>query len=117
MADRARVVVTGMGAITPVGLTVRETWENALLGKSGIAPIQRFDASEYPVRIAGEVKGFDPHQYMSRKEARRMAQAGHDLCMREYTPERMVDRVSAVYECALNGRPISLAVQKEKAWN
>ena len=73
MADRARVVVTGMGAITPVGLTVRETWENALLGKSGIAPIQRFDASEYPVRIAGEVKGFDPHQYMSRKEARRMA--------------------------------------------
>lgn len=73
MPDRARAVVTGMGAITPIGLSVRETWENALAGKSGIAPIERFDTSEYPVRIAGEVKNFDPVQYMSRKEARRMA--------------------------------------------
>lgn len=73
MPDRVRVVVTGMGAITPIGLSVRETWAQALAGKSGIAPIQRFDASEYPVRIAGEVKDFDPQRYMSRKEARRMA--------------------------------------------
>ncbi|HQE92366.1 MAG TPA: beta-ketoacyl-ACP synthase II [Anaerolineae bacterium] len=73
MPERTRVVVTGMGAITPVGLSVRETWENALAGKSGIAPIQRFDASPYPVRIAGEVKGFDPERYFPRKEARRMA--------------------------------------------
>jgi 3-oxoacyl-[acyl-carrier-protein] synthase II len=73
MPERTRVVVTGMGAITPVGLSVRETWESALAGKSGIAPIQRFDASPYPVRIAGEVKDFDPERYIPRKEARRMA--------------------------------------------
>ncbi len=73
MAERIRVVVTGMGAITPLGLSVRETWENALAGKSGIAPIQSFDASSYPVRIAGEVKNFMPEHYLPRKEARRMA--------------------------------------------
>jgi 3-oxoacyl-[acyl-carrier-protein] synthase II len=73
MADRARVVVTGMGVITPVGLSVTETWESALAGKSGISPIERFDASEYPVRIAGEVKNFEPERYVPRKEVRRMA--------------------------------------------
>ena len=62
-----------MGAITPIGLSVRETWDNALAGKSGIATIERFDASEFPVQIAGEVKDFDPTRYVSRKEARRMA--------------------------------------------
>ncbi|MBN2003397.1 MAG: beta-ketoacyl-ACP synthase II [Anaerolineae bacterium] len=70
---RTRVVITGMGAITPLGLSVRETWENVLAGKSGVAPIQRFDSSALPVQIAGEVKNFDPANYMSVKEARRMA--------------------------------------------
>lgn len=73
MTDRIRVVVTGMGMVTPIGLTVRETWESALAGKSGIAPIERFDASAYPVRIAGEIRNFDPYRYLPRKEARRMA--------------------------------------------
>lgn len=70
---KARVVVTGMGAITPVGLSVRETWESALAGKSGISPIERCDTTGWPVRIAGEIKNFDPERYMPRKEARRMA--------------------------------------------
>lgn len=73
MNHRIRVVVTGMGAVTPVGLSVRETWENALAGKSGVAPIQRFDPTDLPVRIAAEVKGFVPGNYLSRKEARRIA--------------------------------------------
>jgi len=72
-ANRVRVVITGMGVMTPLGLTVRETWENVLAGKSGVAPIQRFDAAALPVQIAGEVKNFDPAVYMPAKEARRMA--------------------------------------------
>jgi 3-oxoacyl-[acyl-carrier-protein] synthase II len=67
-----RVVVTGMGAITPVGATARETWESAVAGKSGIDFIRSFDASGYPVRIAAEVKNFDPATVAPAKEARRM---------------------------------------------
>ncbi|THF67164.1 beta-ketoacyl-[acyl-carrier-protein] synthase II [Pseudothauera nasutitermitis] len=70
--SRRRVVVTGLGAISPVGNSVPEAWENLIAGKSGIAPITRFDASAFPVRIAGEVKGFDVAEYLSPKEARRM---------------------------------------------
>jgi 3-oxoacyl-[acyl-carrier-protein] synthase II len=67
-----RVVVTGMGAITPVGLDVASTWDALVHGKSGVAKVQRFDVEDLEVRIAGEVKGFDPAQYLDRKEARRM---------------------------------------------
>jgi beta-ketoacyl-acyl-carrier-protein synthase II len=74
MSDkRTRVVITGMGAITPLGLTVAELWEGLLAGKSGVGPITQFDASGLPCRIAGEVKGFDPTRYINIKEARRMA--------------------------------------------
>ena len=66
-----RVVVTGLGLVTPVGLTVDETWNNLLAGKSGAAPITKYDASGWAVRFACEVKGFDPLQYIDRKEARR----------------------------------------------
>jgi 3-oxoacyl-[acyl-carrier-protein] synthase II len=66
-----RVVVTGIGLITPVGLTTEETWTNLLAGKSGAAPITKFDSSRLQVRFACEVKGFDPSLYMDRKEARR----------------------------------------------
>ncbi|MCK4760944.1 MAG: beta-ketoacyl-ACP synthase II [Candidatus Aminicenantes bacterium] len=65
-----RVVVTGMGALTPVGKSVPESWQNIKKGKNGIAKITRFDVSEYPVRIAGEVKGYNPLDYFDRKEAR-----------------------------------------------
>jgi len=69
--QRRRVVVTGVGLITPLGLTAPETWENLLAGRSGAGPIQRFDAAGLDVRFACEVKNFDPTNYMDRKEAKR----------------------------------------------
>jgi len=66
-----RVVITGVGAVSPLGLTASESWENALEGVSGAGPITAFDASGYQVRIACEVKGFKPENYMEAREARR----------------------------------------------
>ncbi len=68
---RRRVVVTGLGIISPVGNTLKEAWANILAGRSGITRITRFDASSFTSQIAGEVKGFDPTAYMSAKEVRR----------------------------------------------
>ncbi len=68
--SKRRVVVTGLGAVSPIGNTVAESWSNALAGKSGIARITKFDASILPTQIAGEVKGFDISAYMTSKEAR-----------------------------------------------
>lgn len=75
MASRngTRVVITGMGAITPLGNSVSEFWQACVEGKSGIDYVTQFDASGYPSRIAGEVKGFDPQDYMDRRVARRMS--------------------------------------------
>jgi len=67
-----RVVITGMGAVTPAGNDVRSAWEAVLVGRSGIGRITRFDPSPYKTQIAGEVKDFDPTRYMDRKDARRM---------------------------------------------
>jgi 3-oxoacyl-[acyl-carrier-protein] synthase II len=67
-----RVVITGMGTINPLGLDVETTWRNLLAGKSGAGPITHFDPSPFLTRIACEVKGFDPQDYMDRKEARRL---------------------------------------------
>jgi 3-oxoacyl-[acyl-carrier-protein] synthase II len=67
-----RVVVTGLGAVTPLGNDVRSTWEAALAGRSGVDFIRAFDASEFPVRIAAEVKDFDPVSVVSAKEARKL---------------------------------------------
>ncbi len=69
--SRRRVVITGLGLVSPVGVGVEESWSALVAGKSGIGPITLFDASTFPTRIAGEVKGFDPTQFMDRKEARR----------------------------------------------
>ena len=73
MQKRRRVVVTGMGALTPLGLSVQEFWEGLVAGRSGVGPITLCDASEFPCRIAGEVKGFVPEDWMDKREARRMA--------------------------------------------
>jgi len=69
--SRRRVVVTGLGIVSPVGNEVAEAWSNIVAGKSGIARISRFDAAPYASQIAGEVKGFDPTKYISAKEVRR----------------------------------------------
>ncbi|MBW7888872.1 MAG: beta-ketoacyl-ACP synthase II [Bacteroidetes bacterium] len=67
-----RVVVTGMGALTPLGLNVQEFWKNVLAGKSGIANITYFDTTKYDTKFAGELKGFDPLKFMDRKIAQRV---------------------------------------------
>jgi 3-oxoacyl-[acyl-carrier-protein] synthase II len=71
MTDRRRVVVTGMGAICPIGLSAEESWDSAKNGRSGIGPITFFDTTGIYVRVAGEVRNFDPEDYMDPKDARR----------------------------------------------
>ena len=72
MNGRRRVVITGMGAVTPLGNDVQTTWENLLAGKSGAGPITQFDATDYPVTFACELKDFEPTDWLEHKTARRM---------------------------------------------
>ncbi len=67
-----RAVITGMGAITPIGNSVNEFWTNLIQGKSGAAPITRFDTTNHKTKFACEVKNFDPLQYVEKSEARKM---------------------------------------------
>ncbi|NJN21105.1 MAG: beta-ketoacyl-ACP synthase II [Leptolyngbya sp. RL_3_1] len=71
-SGKKRVVITGLGAITPLGNTLETYWQGLMSGQSGIGKITQFDASQHAAQIAGEVKGFDPLQYLDRKEAKRM---------------------------------------------
>src|SRR2546430_9584551 len=70
--SKRRIVVTGLGVVSPVGSTVQSAWDAILRGQSGIGPVTRFDVSAFPVRIGGQVRDFDVSQYISTKEARRM---------------------------------------------
>src|SRR5215208_6447084 len=85
--EKRRVVVTGLGIICPVGIGVEESWRAIVAGKSGIGPITQFDASTFPTRIAGEVKGFQAEKYMDKREVRRndrfihLAMAASDMAM------------------------------------
>jgi 3-oxoacyl-[acyl-carrier-protein] synthase II len=72
MNGRRRVVISGMGAVSPLGNDVETSWTNLTAGRSGAAPIAGFDASEYPVHFACELKGFDPAEWIEKKQARRM---------------------------------------------
>jgi 3-oxoacyl-[acyl-carrier-protein] synthase II len=72
-STRPRVVISGLGAISPLGLTAREFWDGLIAGRSGITRITQFDASGLPCKVAGEIKGFEPKRYMDFKEARRMS--------------------------------------------
>ncbi len=109
---RPRVVITGIGAITPLGNSVQETWDGLVDGRSGVGPITVFDASEYPSRIVGEVKGFDATDYIPYKEARRMARSSHlaiatatqaieDAGFAEGWPDE--ERVSVLYGTGVGG--------------
>lgn len=105
-------VITGIGALTPVGLSAPETWAGLLAGRSGVGPVTRFDASPYPVRIAAEVSGFDPIAVMSRKQARRTARfaqlavaASHEALLDarlDVIPENR-DRIGVAIATALGG--------------
>lgn len=88
-----RVVVTGLGAITPLGNTLAETWEGVINGKSGAGPITRFNASKFKTQFACEVKGFDPNQHFDRKEARK-----YDL----YTQYALVAAKEAITDSGLD---------------
>ena len=68
---KRRVVVTGLGAITPLGNSAQESWESAIAGKSGVGPITKFDSTSFNTKIAAEIKNFDPLQFMDKKEVRR----------------------------------------------
>jgi len=70
--SKRRVVITGLGAITPVGLSVKETWENILAGKSGVGPLSHFDVSDFSVRFGASIKNFDITTIISRKDAKKM---------------------------------------------
>jgi 3-oxoacyl-[acyl-carrier-protein] synthase II len=89
---KRRVVVTGIGCVTPVGNDVATTWSAILDGKSGAAPITKFDATAWPVRFACELKGFDPLSYMDRKEAKRAD---------PYTQYAMAAAVQAMHDAGL----------------
>jgi 3-oxoacyl-[acyl-carrier-protein] synthase II len=71
-SDRKRVVITGLGAITPIGNTLAEYWDGLVSGRNGIGEITHFDASKHDCRIAGELKNFDPLLYLEKKAAKRM---------------------------------------------
>ncbi len=77
MNNQRRVVITGLGALTPLGLTLDETWQGLLQARSGIGPITLLDASNLPVRVAGEIKDFDATRYIDRKQVRRTSRTTH----------------------------------------
>lgn len=107
------VVVTGLGAVTPLGHSVAETWEGLVAGRSGVRTISRFDASELPVRIAGEVTGLDPEALMGAKRARRAARFTHlaVAAAREAAADAglevapMAERVGVIVNSAVGGAP------------
>lgn len=117
--SRRRVVVTGLGLVSPVGLNVQEAWTNLLDGRSGIAPITRFDASAFACRFAGEVKGFQIDDYIPAKDARHMdtfihyglaasIQAVRDagLATNDALSEEQAERIGVMVGSGIGGLPL-----------
>jgi len=111
---KRRVVVTGLGLVLPNGIGVEEAWRNTCEGKSGIGPITRFDTSQHETKIAGEVKGFNPENYVERKEVRRMdlfiqyAVAASTMALEDSgleIDEEISDRVGVIIGTGLGGLP------------
>ena len=124
--SRRRVVITGLGCVSPVGNTVEQAWTNLLAGKSGIDLITKFDASTFSCKIAGEVKGFDLESYISAKEARTMdtfihygiaaaAQAVADagLPTGEALDEEFATRIGCVIGSGIGGLPMIESMHSE----
>jgi len=120
---RPRVVITGMGMISPLGHSVEESWANLLAGVSGVGPITQFDASEFATQIAGEVKNFVPRDHMDFKEARRMSRASQltvaaarmaiaDARLPEQSPDP--DRTAVLIGTAVGG--IERAIEEVDAY-
>jgi beta-ketoacyl-acyl-carrier-protein synthase II len=121
-----RVAVTGLGAVTPIGLDAHSTWESAVSGRSGVDWIQAFDPSGFPVRIAAEVKGFDPAEVVPAKEARRLErnvllavaaakEAWADADVGPIEP----DRAGVLFGSAIGGIPgivTQLDTLRERGW-
>jgi 3-oxoacyl-[acyl-carrier-protein] synthase II len=110
--NQRRVVITGIGLITPLGIGTKENWENLLKGKSGISKITKFDTSQFPTRIAGEIKNFDPLDYIDKKEAKRMdpfiqyALAATQLAIEESglkITSEIADRVGVIVGSGIGG--------------
>jgi len=111
---RRRVVVTGMGIISPLGIGIEENWSSITNGKSGIGPITRFDTGSFPVRFAGEVTGFDAERYMGHKEVKKMdrfihfAVAASDYALKDSgykITEKNAERVGVQVGVGLGGLP------------
>ena len=110
--SRRRIVITGLGILCPVGIGLDESWRSIVAGKSGIGPITQFDASSFPTRIAGEVKGFEAEKYMDRKEVRRndrfiqFAMAAGEMAMKDSgldMSKEDPERIGAIVGAGLGG--------------
>ena len=123
--SRRRVVVTGLGLISPVGNSVAEGWGNLLAGRSGITNVTNFDASALACRVAGEVKGFNVEQYFPAKDARHMdtfihygmaasIQAVHDagLATGVALSEDQAERIGVMVGSGIGGLPLIEATEK-----
>ncbi|MFA5353459.1 MAG: beta-ketoacyl-ACP synthase II [Thermodesulfovibrionales bacterium] len=111
---KKRVVVTGLGLVTPMGIGVEASWRSAVEGRSGLGPITQFDASSLPVRIAGEVKEFDPSLYIELKEIKKMdrfihlAMASATMAMEDSglkITEENAERVGVIIGAGMGGLP------------
>jgi len=121
-----RVAITGLGAVTPLGLDARSTWDAAVAGRSGIDWIRAFDPTGFPVRIAAEVKGFEPESVVDRKEARRLERnvllavgAAREAWADADVGEIDLDRAGILFGSAIGGVPgiVSQAdVLRERGW-
>jgi 3-oxoacyl-[acyl-carrier-protein] synthase II len=117
---KRRVVITGLGAVTPLGNTIAETWEGICRGKSGIAPITCFDCTVFDTKIAGEVKGFDKLRYVNKKELRRLddfiiyALAAAEMAMADASlvlGEEIAERTGVIIGSGIGGLA---TIEKEK---
>lgn len=114
-SDRRRVVITGVGLVSPLGIGTPETWQGLLESRSGVGPITRFDASEFPTRIAGEIHGFDPLDYLEKKEVKKSdlfihyALAATQFAMEDSgleVTEDEAERVGVVIGSGIGGLPL-----------